>query len=297
MQERSDASVAPPGAASESVSIEEAARRLAFTDLAFWMRRPPYFEEEPDLADRFRGALGRRLEELARGDDIEAAADAHALHGFLFGGDAPRELARPFVLRIDVRKNEIKAVLRLFGLAANYWSVAENAFAAACEQGVALKQNSKHRLRFEILTREHHACAGLPKSAVPQRATLLFRTPLAIRSGQHTKMELRTLPVNIAARLAKLLAWQGVMLEYDRRMLAQVAGRLELDQREMRWLSWMRHSSTTRDGGMSIGGFVGALRVTGDLQPVWPLLRAGAITHAGGETALGLGRYDLLAGI
>jgi hypothetical protein len=301
---RFDAAAPPPGAtpepprsaAFEPLSIEEAARRLAFTDLAFWLRRPPLFEEQPDLPDRFRGALGRRLEEFMQGGN-EAGADAATLHGLLFGGETAREKARPYVLRIDVRNNEIKAVLRLFGSAANYWAMAESAFAAACEQGVALKQNSKHRLRFEIRMKEHHACAGLPKSAVPVRATLLFRTPLAIRSGQHTKTQLRTMPVNIAARLAKLLAWQGATLEYDRRTLAQITRRLEWDQREMRWLSWMRHSSTTPAGGMSIGGFVGALRVTGDLQPVWPLLRAGAITHAGGETALGLGRYDLLAGV
>lgn len=283
-------------AAFEPLSLEEAGRRLAFTDLAFWLRRPPLFEEEPDLPDRFRGALGRRLEEFAQGDD-EAATDAATLHGLLFGGEAVRERARPFVFQIDVRKDEIKAVLRLFGLAANYWSVAENAFVAVCERGIALKQNSKHRVKFKVLTAEHHASAGFPQCAAPQRVTLLFRTPLAIRSGQHTKAQLRTLPVNIAARLAKLLAWQGATLEYDRKTLAQIARRLEWDQREMRWLSWMRHSSTTRDGGAPIGGFVGAVRVTGDLRPVWPLLCAGAITHAGSETALGLGRYDLLAGI
>jgi hypothetical protein len=65
----------------------------------------------------------------------------------------------------------------------------------------------------------------------------------------------------------------------------------------MKWRSWMRHSSTTRPGGTPIGGFAGPLRIAGDLQPVWPLLCAGTITHAGSETALGLGRYDLLAGI
>lgn len=292
----SSAGATPLGAALKPLSIEEAVRCVAFTDLAFWLRRPADFEEEPDLPDRLRGALGRRLEEFADSDDI-GAADARALHGLLFGGETPRELARPFVLRIDVRKNEIKAVLRLFGVAANYWSGAENAFSAACERGVALKQNSKHRLRFEILATEHHACAGLPHCAVPQRATLLFRTPVAIRRGQHTKAQLRTLPVNIAARLTRLLAWQGATLEYDRRMLAQSAARLKLDQREMRWRSWVRHSSTTREAGMLVGGLVGALRIAGDLLPIWPLLCAGAVTHAGSETALGLGRYDLLAGV
>jgi hypothetical protein len=294
---RFEATATPLGAAFKPLSIDEAARRLAFTDLAFWMRRPEDFEDEPDLPDRFRGALGRRLEELACGDDIEAAADARVLHGLLFGDEGARERARPFVLRMDVRKNEIKAVLRLFGLVANYWSAADAAFVAACGRGVALKQNSRHRLQFEILATEHHACTGSPRSTVPQRATLLFRTPLAIRSGQHTKAQPRTLPVNIAARLAKLLAWQGATVEYNRKTLVQISRRLEWDQREMRWLAWTRHSSTTGESGIVVGGFVGALRVAGDLQPVWPLLRAGAITHAGGETALGLGRYDLLAGI
>jgi hypothetical protein len=284
-------------AACDPVSLAEAARCLAFTDLAFWLRRPAHFEEEPDLADRFRGAFGRGLEQLAGDGSIAPAADARELHGLLFSGETARETARPFVFRIDVRSDRIKVVLRLFGAAANYWSAAEAAFAATCARGVALKQNSKHRLQFEVLMTEHHACAGLPVSAVPQRATMLFRTPLAIRKGGHTNASLGTLPVNIAERLKRLLAWQGVMLEYDRRMLLQISGRLKLDQHELRWQSWTRHSSTTPAGGMPIGGFVGALRITGDLQPVWPLFCVGAITHAGGETALGLGRYDLLAGV
>jgi hypothetical protein len=56
-------------------------------------------------------------------------------------------------------------------------------------------------------------------------------------------------------------------------------------------------SSRLRDDGIPIGGFVGGLRVEGDLAPVWPLLCLGGIIHAGSGTALGLGRYDLLAGI
>jgi CRISPR-associated endoribonuclease Cas6 len=285
------------GPPSELLSIDEAPGCLAFTDLAFWLRRPLHFEEEPDLPDRFRGALGRRLEELACDDTGDPAADARRLHGLLFGDEASRELGRPFVFRIDVRKDHVKVVLRLFGSAANYWSAAEAAFISCCKQGVALKQNSKHRVRFELVAKEHHACGGLASIAIPQRATLLFRTPVAIRSGRYAKGQLRTLPANIAERLKKLLAWQGTMLAYDRGSLLRAASRLEFEQREMKWRSWTRHSSTTRAGGMLIGGFVGPLRIRGDLEPLWPLLCAGAIMHVGSETALGLGRYDLLGGV
>jgi hypothetical protein len=44
---------------------------------------------------------------------------------------------------------------------------------------------------------------------------------------------------------------------------------------------------------MRLGGIVGEITYTGNLEPFIPLLRAGEILHAGKNTSFGLGRYTI----
>jgi CRISPR-associated endoribonuclease Cas6 len=278
------------------LTLADAAQSLAFADLAFWLRRPGDFEEHPDLPDRIRGALGRRLVGLSDGAGA-AAHDAATLHGMMFGRRDDNETARPFVIHTDVKGERIKVVVRLFGAASNYWASLEAAIEAACMTGIALKQGGRQRLRFEILKRECCAAPSWEIPSAPARATLLFGTPVALREGRQTRPSLRGLPVNAARRLKALLAWQGAAFDFRHGDLARASRGLLYGYDELFWARWSRRSSSTGADGMPLGGFMGALRVSGDIEAVWPLLCAGALTHVGSGAALGLGRYDLLAGV
>ena len=288
------------GAPLRDVSLGTAPAFLAFTDLVHHVSRPALLEDEPDLPDRLRGAVGRRLEELVAGSEVFVdAADAACLWTLLFrrDGESGRSEARPYVMRVDFDREVIRVVLRLFGVSANYWKPASVALERALLSGIALRHGGRQRVAMLQTGSGVRSFTGIPISRVPERATLHFRTPVALRAGQHTKSQLTSLPLNLVARANALLAWQGLRLAFDRSHLALAQTALRLDDFGLIWCRWLRHSSTTRTAGIPVGGFVGRLRIEGDLAPVWPLLCLGVIIHAGSGTALGLGRYDLLAGI
>ena len=60
-----------------------------------------------------------------------------------------------------------------------------------------------------------------------------------------------------------------------------------------RWYDWERYS-LRQEQKMKLGGLVGDVVFTGDVEAFMPLLRLGADLHVGKGTGFGLGRYEIL---
>lgn len=70
------------------------------------------------------------------------------------------------------------------------------------------------------------------------------------------------------------------------------AGRVTIQEPALRWYNWQRRSARQQQR-IPMGGVVGELTLTGDLEPVWPWLWAGQWAHIGKGAVMGLGRYRL----
>ena len=111
----------------------------------------------------------------------------------------------------------------------------------------------------------------------------------------------------------KPLAHQGVLLPVARQMrhhgpmharllllgslilLPAVAQAVATDETGLRWFDWERYSSR-QDQKMLMGGLVGRVRYTGDLDEFLPLLRFCEQVHLGKQTTFGLGQIRLKIG-
>jgi hypothetical protein len=83
--------------------------------------------------------------------------------------------------------------------------------------------------------------------------------------------------------------WPAALEGEIRRLLSRADG-VGLDPSELTFLDWSRHRQR-QDRALPLGGFVGALRLEGDLAPFGPLLRAAELFHVGQGTSLGLGQF------
>jgi hypothetical protein len=273
-----------------TVNLVEALDSWRWTDVIVIGRLPPQFEEVPDLPDRIRGALGRRLEAKRDG-----GTRAQSLYDIMFGTicGTHGSAIRPYVIRCDRCGDRLAVVLRITGFAALLAAEAAVALHAALEGGIALKSHARMRLPIAVETMRILPRRGLPQRKSPTSAMLHFLTPLAIRRGSAVSGDLSRLPLNLHNRLSALARWQDwSLVRPDADVLAAVRQLSFLDL-DLRAESWLRFSSTTGAKAAHIRGFVGRSIISGPVQQVWPLLRFGEYFHGGGECALGLGRYAI----
>lgn len=128
------------------------------------------------------------------------------------------------------------------------------------------------------------------------RAVLRFLTPtrLMVRGRLQEEPDFRPL-VFAALRRALELSWfhhPGAPLDWHFRPLLDQASGIRVIAKTLRWHHWERYSN--RQGRkIEMGGFVGMMRLEGDLQPFTQLLRLAEVLHVGKGTTFGLGRVAL----
>ena len=133
----------------------------------------------------------------------------------------------------------------------------------------------------------------------PTRAKLQFLTPLRMKAdGQLVTPEgftFRTLFSSLLRRISLLTAFHSdIPLETDFAGLTRAAEAIPLAHRELRWHDWTRYSSR-QDSLMQLGGLLGMVTFDShDLAPFWPYLWLGQWTHAGKNTSMGLGKYEII---
>jgi len=126
--------------------------------------------------------------------------------------------------------------------------------------------------------------------------TLRFMTPLRIKYNRDlvVKPEFHILIRNLLRRLGLLYYFHCGNQEpsWNHREIIEHAMNISITSSSLKWLDWERYSSR-QDTRMRLGGIVGEITYTGNLEPFIPLLRAGEILHAGKNTSFGLGRYTI----
>ncbi|MGB9716175.1 MAG: CRISPR system precrRNA processing endoribonuclease RAMP protein Cas6, partial [Thermodesulfovibrionales bacterium] len=108
-------------------------------------------------------------------------------------------------------------------------------------------------------------------------------------------LEFHILIRNLLRRLSLLSYFHcgGEPAELDFKKIIEMAKRVNLKERNLRWYDWERYS-TRQDTRMKMGGFVGDIIFEGYIEPFMPFIKAGEILHVGKGTSFGLGKYEIV---
>ncbi|MBP8980678.1 MAG: CRISPR system precrRNA processing endoribonuclease RAMP protein Cas6 [Syntrophobacterales bacterium] len=128
------------------------------------------------------------------------------------------------------------------------------------------------------------------------RITLELLTPLRLKYGNH--FHGASLPFHVLVRAAlrrvsSLCLYHGAgEPELDYRGLVARSQAVQADEESLYWFDWERYSSR-QDQKMLMGGLMGRVHYTGDLDEFLPLLRFCEQVHLGKQTTFGLGHIRL----
>lgn len=123
-----------------------------------------------------------------------------------------------------------------------------------------------------------------------------FLTPLRIKSdGKLTnKPEFHILIHRLLERASRLAYFHcGLSLDIDEEPLIEAAANIAIESEALRWYDWQRYSARWQSK-MMMGGVVGKVTYSGDLERFIPLLLLGEQIHVGKGAVFGLGKYLLL---
>lgn len=142
--------------------------------------------------------------------------------------------------------------------------------------------------------------AALPVQGLPDDSatTLRFLTPTRFKNerGLMDRFSFRELAFRSLRRVLELAHFHvpGAEVDWHFRPLLELASRVKIPHRDLRWHDWERWSNRQKTS-MRFGGVVGEIRLEGDLAPFAPLLRAAEVAHIGKGTTFGLGQIQVAA--
>lgn len=149
-------------------------------------------------------------------------------------------------------------------------------------------------------------CLNLPDC--PAQVKIQLLTPLRLKARDHLvtphDFTFKALFSTLLRRISLLTAFHtDAPLETDFAALTQTAKTIPVTRHELRWHDWTRYSSR-QDSLMQLGGLLGTVtfetsndaRSDGSkLAPFWPYIWLGQWTHAGKNTSMGLGKYEIIS--
>ena len=130
----------------------------------------------------------------------------------------------------------------------------------------------------------------------PRSLTLVFLTPTRLKFQEELTSDLKfhVFFRNLIRRISLLSYFHcGQPLEVDFRSLIKESELIQTLQSNLRWHDWERYS--TRQGSrMKLGGVMGKIVFSGDLNSFLPYLLLGEWVHVGKGSSFGLGKYGIL---
>lgn len=222
---------------------------------------------------------------------------------------------RPFVVEAEDERREfapgdrLRFDLLLFGSAVDLQALAEVAVVRMAQRGLGERRRrfAVEEIAYLDASGEFRSvaapgrplapplvppCNGLPEDEI----TLRFRTPARFKANGHLVQALgfRALVFRMLARALEIAHFYGdrEAIDWQFQPLLRQADRVRIVEQELAWKDLKRYSARQRTE-MSMGGFVGSMRLAGDLAPFAPLLRTAEIVHVGKGTTFGLGRVEL----
>lgn len=236
--------------------------------------------------------------------------------------DGPRKVPHPFVLHPPLSSAVVfpagyrfKVGITLIGDSVGNLPYFVHTFRKLAEEGLGTGKKKAALIEVEDITRAekkivyesskgrilpgHFAVSmtELIKDMPPQieRLTLDFQTPFRI---QHKGVEIRERGKVELQKIVTLTRRRLMSLSYFY-CGAVVEPEIWIDftkyktvSNSLSFFDWERFS--TRQGKhMSLGGFIGKISFTGDLEEIAPILLAGSYVNTGKNTLFGLGQYSV----
>jgi hypothetical protein len=147
-------------------------------------------------------------------------------------------------------------------------------------QGISIEQVLRRRTRQKRLVLETKTPLRIKNSGK------LTEEPALSQIVQGVLFRLRVLsslysdePLDLLSNINLNELSKGVMVEHA----------------NFRWMDHGRYSKR-QNAKMKLGGAMGTMVITGNLNKVYPILKAGELIHIGKNTAFGLGRYTVRGG-
>ena len=122
----------------------------------------------------------------------------------------------------------------------------------------------------------------------------LTQTRLKFDNKLAIEFTFRMLAFKMLRRILELAYFYGDRHEVDWQFhpLLEAASGIAITDRQLRWVDYDRYSNRQKTK-MQLGGFVGELRLEGDLSPFLDLLHYSEVLHVGKGTTFGLGRMEI----
>jgi hypothetical protein len=132
-------------------------------------------------------------------------------------------------------------------------------------------------------------------AAATQSLTLNVKTPLRIqKKGQTLSHDMtgRDFIMSLVRRYYLLEEFHTAHYQApDFSALAELARAVTCETR-FRWCDWARYSNRQQQK-MVLGGVLGEIKLTEQLQPFLPVIQIGQWLHAGNKTTFGMGQYTI----
>lgn len=124
---------------------------------------------------------------------------------------------------------------------------------------------------------------------------LKFLSPIRIKyEGNITsRLEFHILLRNMLRRLSALSYFHcNEQLDIDYREIIDKAKSIKTEKQDIEWYDWKRYS-TRQESEMSLGGFIGNVTFSGDLEEFLPFIVLCSHVHVGKACTFGLGKYEV----
>lgn len=159
------------------------------------------------------------------------------------------------------------------------------------EQYISVYETKEHLLKDNLPT----ICASELTFQTEQTLSLEFLTPTRIKyRGKYiSDMEFHVMLRNLLRRISMLMLFHcETKLEIDNDKLIKEAKMVDVLDWNLQWNDWVRYS-TRQNTRMKLGGFIGNVTYTGELEKFMPFVTLGEQIHLGKNTTFGLGNYKI----
>lgn len=261
-----------------------------------------HMAEFSGLPNKLRGALGRVL---MRGASEEAIAGRPCPWQPVCALDVfYREQARfegrhgvpkPFVISVDRVGLDLDLKVSVFGFACDWMDSIRESLVVAARTGLPwhkmLARENDQKFKPVIRGCWVLTIEGVPTVQAPQSVALQFVTGVDA-TGCDPLENPSTLIARLARRIDGLARWQDSRLHSD--AWAGLAPHWKGLHYNVKFRSGVVKRHSKRQSQIfKNNDLVGCVEIHGNLEPVWPLLRLGALVHVGRGATAGRGRYVL----
>ncbi len=208
-------------------------------------------------------------------------------------GPAGDGLPKPYVLRYWSDGADLWVSLHVFGMAIDWASAAAEAFVAGLRSILPWRYALRGSEAMPAILSREMVAQRIEPVPPPRTVRLVFCSPMDV-SGRNPVLEPWTILARMIRRVDGVSRWNGVALDPDAgRALAGHVRELDYNLSGLK-RGW--HDSPNRKFEARRDPVVtGALTVTGNLDPIWPILQVAERCHAGRHAVEGLGWLRLVA--